>query len=150
MPNPKNNFQAFAASLEKSGFQVEAHSAPWRPDYLGKTAAGTAGALNLLGWTGDYADPESFLGGILRSDKQFGLEENPIGTKLYHDLDQALTILNPAKRAAAYKKINNYIMAEVIGVPYVHSIPALAFTKNVKGYKPSPTLNDVFSIVSVG
>jgi peptide/nickel transport system substrate-binding protein len=150
MPNPKNNFQAFAASLEKSGFQVDAHSAPWRPDYLGKAAAGTAGALNLLGWTGDYADPESFLGGILRSDKQFGLEENPIGTKLYHDLDQALTIIDPAKRAAAYKKINNYIMAQVIGVPYVHSVPALAFTKNVQGFKPSPTLNDVFSLVSVG
>jgi peptide/nickel transport system substrate-binding protein len=150
MPNPKNNFEAFAAGLEKAGFQVDAHSAPWRPDYLGKTAAGTAGALNLLGWTGDYADPESFLGGILRSDKQFGLEENPLGTKLYHDLDQALTILDAKKRAAAYQKINNFIMANVIGVPYVHSLPALAFTKNVKGYKPSPTLNDEFSIVSVG
>ena len=149
MPNPKNNFEAFAASLEKSGFKVTAKSAPWNPDYLGRTSAGTAGALNLLGWTGDYADPESFLGGILRSDKQFGLEENPIGTKLYHDLDQALAILNPAKRAAAYRKINNYIMSEVIGVPYVHSTPALAFDKNVVGFKPSPTLTDYFNIVSI-
>jgi peptide/nickel transport system substrate-binding protein len=149
MPNPKANFQAFAASLNKSGFKVVPKSAPWRPDYLGRVDQGTAGALNLIGWTGDYADPESFLGGVLRAAKQFGLEENPLGTKLYRDLDRALAEPNPTKRAALYRKINNWIMAQVIGVPYVHSVPALAFTKNVIGYKPSPTLNDVFSIVSV-
>ncbi|MGL6279623.1 MAG: ABC transporter substrate-binding protein [Gaiella sp.] len=149
MPDAKRNFQGFQASLEKSGFKVVPKSAPWRPDYLGRAAAGTAGALNLLGWTGDYAAPESFLGGILRSDIQFGLQNNPLGKKLYADLDKALTITNPAQSAAAYKRINNYIMANVLGVPYVHTEPALAFAKNVVGYKPSPTLNDVFSIVRV-
>jgi peptide/nickel transport system substrate-binding protein len=150
MPNPKNNFQAFAASLNKSGFKVVAKSAPWRPDYLGRVDQGTAGALNLIGWTGDYADPESFLGGVLRAAKQFGLEENPLGTKLYRDMDAALAQPNQTKRAAMYRKINNWIMAQVIGVPYVHSVPALAFTKNVNGYKPSPTLNDEFNTVTVG
>lgn len=149
MPDAKRNFQGFQASLEKSGFKVIPKSAPWRPDYLGRASAGTAGALNLLGWTGDYADPESFLGGVLRADVQFGLQSNPIGKKLYADLDKALTLTNAAARAAAYKRINNYIMANVIGVPYVHTKPALAFAKNVVGYKASPTLNDVFSIVKV-
>jgi peptide/nickel transport system substrate-binding protein len=145
MPNPKNNFQAFAASLEKSGFQVDAHSAPWRPDYLGKAAAG-----NLIGWTGDFADPESFLGSILRAAKQFGLEENPIGTKLYRDLDRALAEPNPARRAAMYKRINNWIGDQVIGVPYVSTTPALAFHRNVAGFKASPSLNDQFNTVSIG
>jgi peptide/nickel transport system substrate-binding protein len=149
MPDPKRNFQGFQASLEKSGFKVVPKSAPWRPDYLGRAAAGTAGALNLLGWTGDYADPESFLGGILRSDIQFGLQDNPLGKKLYADLDKALAITNFSARTAAYKRINNYIMANVLGVPYVHTEPALAFAKNVVGFKPSPTLNDIFSIVRV-
>ena len=46
MPDPKRNFEAFEASLEKSGFQVTPHSAPWRPDYLGARAdAGKAAAL---------------------------------------------------------------------------------------------------------
>jgi peptide/nickel transport system substrate-binding protein len=149
MPNPKNNFQAFAESLNRSGFKVVAKSAPWRPDYLGRVDAGTAGALNLIGWTGDYADPESFLGGVLRAAKQFGLENNPIGTKLYRDLDRALATADADVRAAQYRRINNYIMAQVIGVPYVHTKPALAFRRNVVGYKPSPTLNDVFSIVRI-
>ena len=55
MPDPQRNFQAFAASLNKSGFKVVPKSAPWRPDYLDRQANGTAGALNLIGWTGDYA-----------------------------------------------------------------------------------------------
>ena len=86
MPDPARNFQAFAASLEKSGFKVTAKSAPWRPDYLGAVLGGTGGALNLLGQTGDYADPESFLG-ILRSNVQFGL---PASNPLYTKLDEAL------------------------------------------------------------
>ena len=40
MPDAARNFQAFAASLEKSGFKVTAKSAPWRPDYLGAGARG--------------------------------------------------------------------------------------------------------------
>ena len=40
MPDPKRNFEAFAASLEQSGFKVIAKSAPWRPDYLGKVRRG--------------------------------------------------------------------------------------------------------------
>ncbi len=143
MPDPRRNFQGFAASLEKSGFKVVPKSAPWRPDYLGRVDAGTAGALNLIGWTGDYADPESFLGGVLRADRQFGLE-NAVGKKLYADLDKALAEVNPEVRASQYRRINNYIMANVIGVPYVHTEPALGFAKNVVGFKASPTLTDVF------
>ncbi len=47
MPDPKRNFEAFAASLNKSGFKVVPHSAPWSPDYLGRVNDGNAGALNL-------------------------------------------------------------------------------------------------------
>ncbi|MGH3072691.1 MAG: ABC transporter substrate-binding protein, partial [Gaiellaceae bacterium] len=36
MPDPKRNFEGFAASLNKSGFKVTAKSAPWNPDYLGR------------------------------------------------------------------------------------------------------------------
>ncbi|HJS48722.1 MAG TPA: ABC transporter substrate-binding protein, partial [Gaiellaceae bacterium] len=45
MPDPQRNFQAFAASLENSGFKVVAKSAPWRPDYVARVQAGTAGHL---------------------------------------------------------------------------------------------------------
>jgi peptide/nickel transport system substrate-binding protein len=35
-------------------------------------------------------------------------------------------------------------------VPYVHSSPALAFQKNVLGYKPSPVSLEPFSTVYFG
>ena len=34
MPDPPRNFQAFAASLEKSGFKITPHPAPWRGGYV--------------------------------------------------------------------------------------------------------------------
>jgi peptide/nickel transport system substrate-binding protein len=143
MPDPSRNFQAFSASLEKAGFKVVPRSAPWRPDYLGRVLAGTGGALNLLGQTGDYADPESFLG-ILRSNVQFGMAAND---PLYAKLDAALKEPDQAKRAALYKAINAYIADNLPGVPYVNTKPALAFKKTVVGFLPSPTLNDNFELV---
>ncbi len=78
---------------EESGSRSSPKTAPWRPDYLGRASAGTAGALNFLGWTGDFGDPESFLGSILRANTQFGLD-NAVGKKLYADLDKALAETN--------------------------------------------------------
>ena len=60
MPDPPRIFQAFAASLEKSGFQIVAHPAPWRGGYLAGAQSGQA-PLYLLGWTGDWGDPANFL-----------------------------------------------------------------------------------------
>jgi peptide/nickel transport system substrate-binding protein len=145
MPDPPRNFQAFAASLEKAGFKVIPKSAPWRPDYLGQVLAGTGGALNLLGQTGDYADAESFLG-ILRSNVQFGLKADD---PLYKKLDVALAEPNLVKRDAEYKAINAYIADTLPGVPYVNTLPALAFKRTVIGFKASPTLNDNFELVSL-
>ena len=77
MPDPKRNFEAFAASLNKAGFKVTPHSAPWSPDYLGRVDEGTAGHLNLIGWTGDFADPDNFIGVFFQSfSPQFGFR-NP-------------------------------------------------------------------------
>jgi peptide/nickel transport system substrate-binding protein len=142
MPDPKLNFQAFSASLQKSGFNVTAHSAPWSPDYLGATAAGKGGALFMLGWTGDYGDPSTFVDGIFAAD-QFGLN-NALGKKFYAMLNAATGQPDPDARAAQYRLIQNFIMRNVIAVPYVHTAPALGFAKNVRGFVPSPVLNDSF------
>jgi peptide/nickel transport system substrate-binding protein len=146
MPDPQRNFQAFSASLEKSGFKVVPKSAPWRPDYVGRVGAGTAGALNLIGWTGDYGDPDNFIGTFFRTEqKQWGFN-NPALFKLLND---ALGEPDPDKRAGLYQQANKLIMNFLPGVPYVHTSPALAFRKNVVGYKPSPVSLEPFAIVRV-
>src|SRR5256714_1312156 len=83
MPNPQLNFQAFSASLEKAGFKVSPHSAPWRPDYVKHVNDGTAGDINLIGWTGDFGDPDNFLGTFFKTfSPQFGFHNNAIFTIL--------------------------------------------------------------------
>jgi peptide/nickel transport system substrate-binding protein len=146
MPDPKRNFEAFAASLEKAGFKVEAHSAPWRPDYLGNVQNGKA-QLFLLGWTGDFGDPSNFLNVHFGSEtKQFGFNNKA----LFDLLAKADAETNLAKRQQLYQQASIEVMKFLPMVPYVHSRPALGFQKTVKGYVPSPVSLEPFSLVSIG
>jgi peptide/nickel transport system substrate-binding protein len=146
MPDPKRNFEAFAASLNKSGFKVVPHSAPWSPDYLGRVNDGNAGALNLIGWTGDYGDPDNFIGTFFQSPStQWGFDNKEI----FDTLDAAEVETDAAKRTALYQEANREIMKFLPGVPYVNTEPALAFDSNVKGYVPSPVSLEQFSTVSI-
>ena len=147
MPDPKRNFEAFASSLNKSGFKVIPKSAPWRPDYLGRVLEGKGGALNLLGQTGDFADADNFIGIFFQGQKpQWGFN-NPELTKA---LDDAEVEPDPAARQAKYEEINRTIMEYLPGIPYAHSKSALAFNANVKGYVPSPTTTESFATVTIG
>jgi peptide/nickel transport system substrate-binding protein len=146
MPNPKNNFEAFSASLNKSGFKVVPHTAPWDPDYLGRVDEGTAGDLHLIGWTGDFADADNFIGTFFQDySPQFGFRD----PKLFKLLDDAEAEADRAKRIDEYKEANRMIMEELPAVPYAHTKPALAFRKDVNGFVPSPTTNELFSTVTI-
>jgi peptide/nickel transport system substrate-binding protein len=147
MPDPKRNFEAFAASLNKSGFRVTPHSAPWSPDYLGRVDEGTAGHLNLIGWTGDFADPDNFIGVFFQSfSPQFGFR-NP---ELFNLLDQGEAEADENAREDIYMQANRLIMDFLPAVPYAHSEPALGFRADVEGYVASPTTNESFATVSIG
>jgi len=146
MPDPKRNFEAFAASLNKSGFKVTPHSAPWSPDYLGRVDEGTAGHLNLIGWTGDFADPDNFIGVFFQTfSPQFGFR-NP---ELFALLDKGEAEPDQAAREETYQQANRLIMDYLPAVPYAHSKPALGFRADVEGYVASPTTNESFAPVSM-
>ncbi|MBA3246079.1 MAG: ABC transporter substrate-binding protein [Actinobacteria bacterium] len=146
MPDPKRNFEAFAASLNESGFKVVPKSAPWNPDYLGRVLVGKGGALNFLGQTGDYADADNFIGIFFQGQKpQWGFN-NP---ELFKALDEAEVEPDVDKRESDYQEINRTIMEYLPGIPVAHSKSALAFTANVKGYVPSPTTNESFATVTI-
>jgi peptide/nickel transport system substrate-binding protein len=149
MPDPKRNFEAFAASLNKSGFKVTAKSAPWNPDYLGRADEGNAGNLRMLGWTGDYGDADNFIGTFFQSpQKAWGTTTKPL-TEIEKLLNDAEIETDESKRESLYQEANRQIMTQLPGVPYAHSKPALAFRANVKGYIASPTTNELFSTVTI-
>jgi peptide/nickel transport system substrate-binding protein len=146
MPEPEANFQAFKADLEKAGFKITPKSAPWRPDYNQTVQSGGA-QMYLLGWTGDFGDPDNFLGTFFQAKSpSWGFDNKDIFAKL----DAAEKETDQAKRDKLYQEANDLIMTFLPGVPYVHTKPALAFAKNATGYVPSPVTLEPFSIVSVG
>jgi peptide/nickel transport system substrate-binding protein len=146
MPDPKRNFEAFAADLNAVGFQIQPKAAPWSPDYLGLALNGKC-PIYLLGWTGDFGDADNFVGTFFQTPNsgEFGFNEPPI----HQGLDQAETETDPDARKSDYEDVNRKIMDYLPGVPYVHTKPALAFNANVKGYVPSPVSLEPFSIVSI-
>jgi peptide/nickel transport system substrate-binding protein len=146
MPDPPRIFQAFAASLERSGFDVEARSAPWSPDYLNAAQTGNAGHLHLLGWTGDYADADNFLGEFFQTPKpQFGFRNAAVQRLL----DRAEQETNQRRRVALYQQANRQIMRLLPAVPYAHTRPALGFRRQVRGYIPSPVSLEPFRLVFI-
>ena len=148
MPNPQNNFEAFSADLEKAGFKVTPHSAPWRPDYRAGVQAGKD-QLFLFGWIADFGDPDDFLnvhfGGKL---PQFGFD-NP---SLFSLLAKADAETNLAKRTALYQQASVQVMKFLPVIPYVWAGSGIVFDKNVKGFVPGPIgpVNEPFANLSYG
>ncbi|HJR45282.1 MAG TPA: ABC transporter substrate-binding protein [Actinomycetota bacterium] len=146
MPDPQANYEAMVADLEDSGlFTVEKKSATWSPDYLDNVDNGRYG-LYLLGWTGDFGDPDNFVGTFFQTEQPawgFNNEE------IFSCLDEAEAETDEDTRVGLYEECNRLIMDFLPGLPYVHTQPGLAFTANVSGYAPSPVSLEPFSIVTV-
>jgi peptide/nickel transport system substrate-binding protein len=145
MPDPKRNFEAFAADLREVGLRITPRAAPWSPDYLGLADEGRC-PLYLLGWTGDYGDPDNFIGTFFQTEQSAWGFNNP---EIFRVLDRAEAETDDAERTGLYEDANREIMEFLPGVPYVHTEPALAFHSSVQGYQPSPVSLEPFSVVTI-
>jgi peptide/nickel transport system substrate-binding protein len=149
MPDPARNFEAFQASLSASGFDVTPHSAPWRPTYVAKVNEGTAGDLNLIGWTGDYGDPDNFVGTFFNArtaGAQFGFQNPAIFNLLLRAKNEPIF----SKRVKLYEKLNVMLMKYLPGVPYAHATPALGAEKRVHNLIATPVGGVWFQFATVG
>ena len=146
MPDPQANFEAMVADLEENGlFEIEKKSAPWDPDYLSNYQEGKYG-LYLIGWTGDFGDPDNFIGTFFQQETPDWGFDNP---EIRGCLDDAEVETDPETRTEMYEECNRIIMDFLPGLPYAHTEPGLAFTANVTGYVPSPVTLEQFSTVTV-
>jgi peptide/nickel transport system substrate-binding protein len=146
MPDPTANFEAFKADLEAVGFTIVPKTAPWRSGYLDDVDAGNA-QIYLLGWTGDYGDPDNFVGTFFRTPQVAWGFDNP---EIFEALTTARDTADAAERTALYEAANKLIMEFLPGVPYVHTQPSLAFAPGITGYTPSPVSLESFATVSLG
>lgn len=149
MPTPEDTFVAVQSQLEAAGITVEPVAAKWSPDYL-DMVQGDGGVdkrdMHFLGWTGDYNDPDNFVGTFFgKKGNEFGFEDE----ELFSALKDARELPTLEEQTPAYQEINNQIAELVPGVPLAHPAPSLAFRPEVQGYTASPVQDEVWNTVSL-
>jgi peptide/nickel transport system substrate-binding protein len=146
MPSPEDIYTSLKAQLEAVGIKVTPVANKWSPDYLDKIQGGSSHGIHLLGWTGDYNDPDNFVGVF------FGAKANEWGfdnPDLFSALKEARQTGDAAAQKAKYEEVNKLISDFVPGVPLTHAPPSLAFGAGVQGYVPSPVQDEVWNRITI-
>ncbi|HYE84052.1 MAG TPA: ABC transporter substrate-binding protein [Clostridia bacterium] len=140
-PKPMQAAQFIKENLEKVNIDVEIKVFNW-DDYLSKIHSGEH-QMALIGWTGDYADPDNFLYTMLASENaKPGLAGNYSFYKSREAdqlLAQARQTTNMVFRRSLYRSLQEIVNYDAPSVPLVHTMPVLASRLSVKGYTPHMT-----------
>ncbi len=145
MPNPEQIFTNLQSQLEAVGIVLNPVTNEW-VEYLDLIQGGTEHGIHLLGWTGDYNDPDNFVGTF------FGLPTNEWGfdnAELFQALTDARGLATEEEQESAYAAINEQIMEFLPGVPLAHPVPTLAFDARVTSYPASPVQDEVYNMVEL-
>lgn len=135
-PNPKPIAEAFAAELSDIGIKVKLRTKDWGA-YLEDRNTDPGFQSFMLGWTGDYGDPDNFLFAHFGpgATQDLGNYQNP---ELFTLLKQARAEQQPQQRQALYIQVDAILFQEALRLPIVHSQPLMAHRATVKGWQPSP------------
>jgi peptide/nickel transport system substrate-binding protein len=134
-PTPQPVAEAFAAQLADVGIKVELKTEDWGA-YLDNVDAGKKNGMWMLGWTGDYADPNNFLYvffGPTAATKQGYNNQELITT-----LEQAGAAKSEEEAATLFKQAGQLIRQDVPTIPIVHAPPVYGAKKALQGWTPSP------------
>ena len=145
-PNPKPIAEAFAAELSAIGIKVNLQTKDWAA-YLEDRNKPPGFQSFMLGWTGDYGDPDNFYYPHFGpgSTADLGGWKNAQVFKL---LDQGRATKDKAERVKIYAQVDEILFKEAVRLPIVHSQPLLAKRKNVSGWIPSPLGSEPFEEVN--
>ncbi|WP_125130969.1 ABC transporter substrate-binding protein [Microbacterium sp. 10M-3C3] len=145
MPNPEQIFTNLSSQLEAVGIKVNPVSNEWG-EYLDLIQGGSDHGIHLLGWTGDYNDPDNFVGTF------FGAPSNEWGfdnAELFSALTSARGLATEDEQESAYQDINEEIAQFLPGVPLASPVPTLAFDARVTSYPASPVQDEVYNMITL-
>jgi peptide/nickel transport system substrate-binding protein len=145
MPNPEQIFTNLQSQLEAVGIKVNPVSNEWG-EYLDLIQGGADHGIHLLGWTGDYNDPDNFVGTF------FGAKSNEWGfdnAELFSALTSARGLATEDEQETAYQGINEQIAQFLPGVPLASPVPTLAFDSRVTSYPASPVQDEVYNMITL-
>ncbi|MFN3949921.1 ABC transporter substrate-binding protein [Microbacterium sp.] len=145
MPNPEQIFTNLQSQLQAVGIVVNPVSNEWG-EYLDLIQGGSTHGIHLLGWTGDYNDPDNFVGTF------FGGPSNEWGfdnAELFSALTSARGLATESEQDPAYQAVNEQIATFLPGVPLANPVPTLAFAPRVTSYPASPVQDEVYNQIQL-
>lgn len=147
-PTPKPIAEAFAADLSAIGIRVKLNTKDWAA-YLEDRLKAPGYQAFMLGWTGDYGDPDNFMFAHFGpgATKDLGNWKND---QVFNLLTEARKTGDQAKRAEYYQQAEQILFNEAVRIPIVHSEPLLGQRANIQGWSPSPLGSESFEQISKG
>lgn len=145
-PTPKPIAEAFAAELSSIGIRVSLQTKDWAA-YLDDRKKAPGFQSFMLGWTGDYGDPDNFYYahfGPAATDDLGGWKND----RVIELLKQGRATGDTEARAEIYAEVDEILAEEVVRLPIVHSQPLLAKRSNIDGWAPSPLGSESFEAVT--
>ena len=136
-PNAKLMAEMIQADWAKIGVKAKIVSYEWG-EYLKRMKAGEHEA-GLVGWSGDYASPDNFLGVLLTCEAVGGSNYSRYCSKEFDALVlKARNSLDPKERTTLYMKAQEVFKRDMPWSTIAHSTVSLPMAKGVDGLKISP------------
>jgi dipeptide transport system substrate-binding protein len=147
-PNGRLMAEMLQADWAKIGVKANIVTYEWG-EYLKRLKTGEEDIAE-MGWTGDYASPDNFLGILLTCAAVGGSNVARWCNKDFDDqINAARTITDQAKRAELYKKAQEIFKQEVPWSTIAHSTVSQPMAKSVDGYAISPLGRHIFEDVGL-
>ena len=135
-PDPLKVAEYIREQLGEAGIDVTVRSFPWE-DYTGILGEGQH-QMALVGWTGDFADPDNFLYTLFFSENtgrgtvlNYSFYSND---RVDHFLKQGRIIQDRDFRESIYRNIQEILHDEVASIPLTHTISVMGVNRQVKGF----------------
>jgi peptide/nickel transport system substrate-binding protein len=134
-PTPKPIAEAIAADLSGIGVKVNLKTEDW-PKYLVDRNKEPGFDMYMIGWSGDYGDPDNFYGAYYGQNGSSDINFNP--PQLQSLLEQGRAALTKEAKAKVYAQIHKLTYEAAYRIPMIHSQPLGAARTYVKNWIPSP------------
>lgn len=137
-PNARRMAELIQADFAAVGVNVEIVSMEWG-EYLAQSSAKDRDGAVLLGWTGDNADPDNFLGVLLGCDAVGANNRAQWCHQPYEDLIQKAKItFAEEERKPLYDQAQVVFKEEAPWATIAHSITTVPTRANVTGFEQDP------------
>lgn len=143
LQKPEQVFAMISSQLTRVGFNIDPVAVNWDDDYVKKvTDPESRHALNLMGWSGGFRDPDNFLGPLMGSpNAEFGIRD----TGLFTAVNRAAAMSDDAARANTYRALNNRISTMLPAIPLAHPVSAVAVNNKVETFPLTSTGHELFN-----